>query len=138
MPGTQLSARRSAGIRGREELIAISLSVCIVLLSAGSYQRRAPPHRCRSRIIYACKMAHDESWKQLREKMHQVNRRLAAARIDAARARLTEHERLALSAKFDSGLSYEEIATRLGERSPEEARAAVLRALNRFAKELDR
>ena len=83
-------------------------------------------------------MAHDESWKQLREKVHQVNRRLAAARIGAARARLTEHERLALSAKFDSGLSYEEIATRLGERSPKEARAAVLRALNRFAKELDR
>lgn len=83
-------------------------------------------------------MAHDESWKQLREKVHRVNRRLAAARTGAAFLRLTEDERKAVVGRCDLQLSDEELATMLGEPSPEAARAAVLRALNRFARELDR
>jgi len=114
------------------------LSACIVLLCAGGNQRRAPPRRCCSRIICACEMTHDESRKQLREKVHRVNRRLAAAKIEAAFLHLTEDERKAVVGRCELHLSYEELAIMLGESSPQAARAAALRALNRFASEFER
>ena len=91
-----------------------------------------------SRIIQPADMVHDEFLKQLREKVHQVNRRRAAARAKAALPRLTEDERKAVVGRCELHLSYEELATMLGEPSPEAARAAVLRALKKLASEFER
>src|SRR5688500_11474656 len=52
-------------------------------------------------IIPPVDMVRDESWKQLREKVHRVNRRLAAARTGAAFLRLTEDERKAVVGRCD-------------------------------------
>ena len=60
--------------------------------------------------------------------------RALAVKIEAALTRLTEQERLAISSKFESGLSYEEIATVLGEPSADAAMMAVIRALHTLAK----
>jgi len=133
VPGTQLSARRPAGVGERKEVIDANGGV-----ETSALIRKLMDERGSAYIIPPVDMVRDESWKQLREKVHRVNRRLAAARTGAAFLRLTEDERKAVVGRCDLQLSDEELATMLGEPSPEAARAAVLRALNRFARELDR
>jgi RNA polymerase sigma-70 factor (ECF subfamily) len=54
-------------------------------------------------------------------------------RYRRALARLKETERQAIVLRVERGLSYEEVATRLGKRSPDAARMAVSRAIVRLA-----
>ena len=54
-------------------------------------------------------------------------------RYEQGLARLSEHEREAVVARLELGLSYQEIATELGKNSPDAARMLVTRAVYRLA-----
>jgi RNA polymerase sigma factor (sigma-70 family) len=62
----------------------------------------------------------------------------ALARYDAALERLDAHDREAVIARVELGLSHREIAEALGKPSADAARMAVARALTRLALEMDR